>query len=348
VSLEHALIRQRAARLERVKEYTVDSSDEGFEKDQFAEQAPLTLFEDAVVSTFFLAIMGGPLLLSASFFVLLLLGSWTQLATHIVITLALAFHPVPKASTDNAANPFVIKLSRMVYRYFTYRYMWSGDAWEKVRTGPAWIGASPPHGALPIANLLCMPSINLATRPFVGAPASIVFHTPFLRYIFFLGSCEVSSKPMVAAVHRGECVGMVPDGIAGIFTVKQDEEVVALKTRKGLARLMLRTGTPVLPAYSLGNTKAFGCWFDSFGIMEWLSRKVKASLFIPYGRYGLPIPFRCNITMIFGEPIIVEQVENPTQEQIDVLHLRLLDAWQSLFETHKSSLGWGKMVLKFV
>lgn len=153
------------------------------------------------------------------------------------------------------------------------------------------------------------------------------------------------------------CVGIVPDGVAGIFkhnsasngrrlgpkgpkalkslenqrqkergTVfstdfRGQKELVAMKDRKGIARLALRSGTPVLPAYSFGNTaaprfargleafvrvkafiravhgafEAFSCWYDSFGILESFSRKAQASIFFFWGRFGLPIPRRTQV-----------------------------------------------------
>ena len=114
---------------------------------------------------------------------------------------------------------------------------------------------------------------------------------------------------------------------------------------------MLKTGTTLLPAYSIGNTSAFDVWHDRFGIMEAISRRLKVSVFWPTGRFGLPIPFRTNITMLFSSPIRVEPVPKgtePTPEQIDEVHGRILDAMKELFDKHKACLGWGHKELKFV
>ena len=51
-----------------------------------------------------------------------------------------------------------------------------------------------PHGVLPFANLLGMLGINSFSfvGTFVGAPASVVYRTPFLRYLTLLGpNCDV-------------------------------------------------------------------------------------------------------------------------------------------------------------
>ena len=99
-------------------------------------------------------------------------------------------------------------------------------------------------------------------------------------------------------IGRGQCVGLVPDGIAGIFRCTRTAETVYLKERKGLAKLSLQTGTPLVAAYSFGNTDCFTCLYDSWGVMERLSRKAQASIFLFYGRFGLMIPRRVNISCV--------------------------------------------------
>jgi hypothetical protein len=49
----------------------------------------------------------------------------------------------------------------------------------------------------------------------------------------------------------------VPDGIAGIFQQNEDDEVVFLKNRKGLAKLCLKHGIPLVPAYSMVTQQKF-------------------------------------------------------------------------------------------
>ena len=100
----------------------------------------------------------------------------------------------------------------------------------------------------------------------------------------------------------------------------------------------------------LGNTEAFSAWFDPLGIMEKISRKLQASLFIYWGRFGLPIPHRTPITMLVGDPIEVPpggKVEKPSQADIDDMHERILAGIKDTFDTHKAALGWAHKVMKF-
>lgn len=298
-----------------------------------------------MLSAFFV-LMGGPLTLIGVGLACLLIGSWLSCILWFAVFVVLAFHPLPDCSVALRESWFAVAL----YKYFSYRFVWSDDDDQATQQcAQAWYGAGPPHGVLPLANLLSIPGINsFAFRPFVGAPASVVFKTPFLRYMTLFGSVDVSGKTMAKTTAAGTCVGIVPDGIAGIFKTKETDEVVYLKNRKGLAKLALRTGTPILPAYSIGNTAVFDAWFDSFGVMEWLSRKAQASIFVYWGRFGLPLPRRVNITMLFGRPIMVDKVAEPTDEQIDALHEQYLNQIHRLFDTHKAALGWGHKTIRFV
>ena len=271
--------------------------------------------------------MGGPLLLLPSLLAVLVYGSWTAVAAWIFIVVFLAAHPVPACAESLRSS----SLAMALYRYFSYRFVWSGDAKAAGEQVGAWIGAGPPHGVLPFANVLSIPAINtFSFCKFVGAGASVVAHTPFLRYMALFGMIDVSAKSIARSIGAGVCVGTVPDGIAGIFKCSESAEVVEpktrtarractppcthaslhaltpagthpqvvkLKTRKGLAKLALKTGTPIVPAYSVGNTAAYTAVFDRWGVLEALSRKAQASIFLYWGRFGLPIPRRANVTI---------------------------------------------------
>jgi len=159
----------------------------------------------------------------------------------------------------------------------------------------------------------------------------------------------VSAKEITKAVGKGFSIGIVVDGIAGIFRNNHDDEVVAIKDRKGLAKLALRTGTPLVAAYSVGNTEVFRAGFDPWGGMEWLSRKLQASLFFLWGRWYLPVPMRRNVALLFGKPIMVKKKapEDITQADVDEIHAKLLASMREIFDQHKCHLGIGHKKLVF-
>lgn len=334
-------------RLKYIRKHLTISSDVPFEVGQFDKKAPITATESLSVMLFFVAVMGGPVATLAANAYALLFGTWSTLAGILGATAVLSLHPLP-----DPASMCTINFTLSLYKYFSYRWMWTDDDCEQCDALQGWIGAGGPHGVLPVANVLSMPAINAFTpNRFIGASASVVLRTPFLRYMTCLGgACDVSSETLRRETRKGTCIGIVADGIAGIFKNRGGpEEIMALKTRKGLARLSVKTGIPVVPAYSLGNTAVYTPWFDSFGIMENLSRKLQVSIFLFWGRFGLPIPRRTNINMLLGKPILPQKVDEvPTDGAIDDMHERLLRGITELFNQHKASCGWGHRNMRFV
>uniref|UniRef100_A0A7S1ZEZ1 Acyltransferase n=1 Tax=Ditylum brightwellii TaxID=49249 RepID=A0A7S1ZEZ1_9STRA len=322
-----------------------------FPPNSLTTPSPITLSEEVTAIIMLLIIIGGPLLWIWSTIAALLFGSWKIRTAAVLISTILAYHPLP-SSPEFSEKAMASTYTQCLYKYFSYRFVWKNDALQKVQNAEPFLAAGPPHGVLPIANLLSIPGTNvLGCMKFVGAPASIVFRTPFLRYMTLYPSIHVDRASIIKnIVENGTSTGLVPDGIAGIFKQSDHAEVVALKHRKGMARLALSTGTPIIPAYSFNNTAAFSAWWDPYGILENISRKMQASLFLYWGRFGCcPIPRRVQITMVYGEPIRVDKVEggNPTVEQVDELHERILDGIRDCFESHKHALGLGEKELIF-
>eukprot|EP00978_Attheya_sp_CCMP212_P041844 scaffold245331_cov48-Attheya_sp.AAC.4 len=332
----------------RVIPTLVRLSDGPFEPNSLDQPASITFVEEATAVFLLCVCMGGPLIWIFSTLYALLFGSWTLRTWAMLFYIVLAYHPMPSSAF---VHRFITsRYTQALYRYFSYRMVWTDSNLEDAQSNGPWIGAGPPHGVLPFANVLSIPAINsIMGKKFAGAPANIVFRTPFLRYLTgFYPSVPVSRTSIAKTIAKGTSVGLVPDGIAGIFRQNSHVEVVALKHRRGLARHALRHGTTILPAYSFGNTSAFGSWWDRFGLLEWASRKMQASVFIYWGRFGLPIPRRVQITMVFGTLIKVTKVEcEPTEEQIQQLHEHILAGIRDCFESHKHALGWGDKELVF-
>lgn len=334
-------------RLKYIRKHLVVTSDKPFESGQFANKAPITTGESAAVIAFFSVMLVGPIATILAILYSSFTGSWARLFGVLGTSTALALHPMPDPEKMTTVN-FTLSL----YKYFSYRFFWVDDIVEQIDATKGWVGAGGPHGVLPLANVLSIPAINACSpNRFIGGAASVVLNTPFLRCMgMFGGVCDVSAKSLARETKKGVCVGIVPDGIAGIFKNKGGpEEIMSLKNKKGLAKLSLKTGIPLVPAYSLGNTGVYTPLFDGFGVMEKLSRALQVSIFGFYGRFGLPIPRRTNISLLLGEPIKPSKVEDsPPQSTVDEMHELLLARITETFDTHKGACGWGQRILKFV
>ncbi|CAE7761259.1 mogat2-a, partial [Symbiodinium pilosum] len=118
---------------------------------------------------------------------------------------------------------------------------------------------------------------------------------------------------------------IVPGGIAEIFLMRPDLEQVFIKSRKGFIRLALQAGVDVVPVYGLGHTQLFTMLDKSSGLggfMMRMSRRLKVSLPLSYGRLGMPlIPYSKPVAALVGKPIRIDTPEpNPSNERVDELH----------------------------
>ena len=141
--------------------------------------------------------------------------------------------------------------------------------------------------------------------------------------------------------------GISSGGIAEIFETNSavGTETIILRSRRGIARMALHHGVPIIPGYFFGNSKALNVWYDKQGLMQWLSRKLRMSLVFFSGRFGLPIPYRTPLLAVFSAPFQVKQNLNPTDKDITDVMDRLEKEIKTLFDTHKAAFGWENVQL---
>jgi 1-acyl-sn-glycerol-3-phosphate acyltransferase len=123
-----------------------------------------------------------------------------------------------------------------------------------------------------------------------------------------------------------------------------------VKNRKGIVKIALRTGTPLVPVYAFGHTQLWDVVSDPFGFLERISIALDVSFVLGFGRWGWPLgpAKRKPVLVACGEPIVCPKVDEPTQVLIDEFHAKLVDGYQQVFEQHKRAFGWGHKQLKIV
>jgi 2-acylglycerol O-acyltransferase 2 len=124
---------------------------------------------------------------------------------------------------------------------------------------------------------------------------------------------------------------------------------LTLGHRRGFVRLAMKYGADLVPVFSFGENELFlqvdnpeGSWLRKF--QNGFKEKFGFSPVAFHGRgifnYSLGLmPFRKAITAVVGKPIHVEKVEKPTDEQVEVMHQKYIDALVALFEETKLEYG---------
>jgi hypothetical protein len=128
----------------------------GFEKDSHTRQSSIAWHEEAACMVVMGLWLGGPLVTFFGPIYLVLFGTTTQLCYFLAVVLVLALHPLPNLEDYLNKSAF----SLWLYKYFSYRIMWSGDAYDKAQTSPPWVGAAGPHSVMPFGSVLSIPGIN--------------------------------------------------------------------------------------------------------------------------------------------------------------------------------------------
>merc|ERR1740130_1016073 len=181
--------------------------------------------------------------------------------------------------------------------------------------------------------------------------APILLRLPLIgHYMKSIGYIPAKSKNILDALTKKDVnVGIILDGIDGMFHSTNDDEVGAILKRKGIIKIALKAGVPIIPCYGFGHTQLYDIYVDPFGILQYFSKKLNMSLTPFFGRYGWfmgPPKRNVAVTVCLGEPIYppssTSNDENKnnsdiiTQDQIDLYHTKLLDGFTTVFETHKS------------
>jgi 2-acylglycerol O-acyltransferase 2 len=182
-------------------------------------------------------------------------------------------------------------------------------------------------------------------KPVGGGVASVLLRLPLMRQICTWTGCIPASY---ADLKRGllkESQQIVVEGIAGIFAVRDNfrnplVQTIDLSNRKGFAKLALQTGAAVVPVYCFGANDTFALAGGEKGsLLYWLSRKLRVSLTLFYGQFGLPIPFAADLCIVHGEVCEVKQCDSPTAEQIDALHAQFVSSLAKAFDQGKAAAG---------
>eukprot|EP00727_Mastigamoeba_balamuthi_P001623 m51a1_g11458 putative mono- or diacylglycerol acyltransferase (768) ;mRNA; r:1297-4143 len=214
-----------------------------------------------------------------------------------------------------------------------------------------YIFAEVPHGVFPVGLLLASSLIFnhdlmpvFGTRPAVAAVADVVLALPVWRQVFGMLGVVSASRKSLERVSKTHNICIVPGGVAEMAITSHDAERVYLKKRKGFVKFALRHGFDLVPCFHFGNSQIIH--MHESRLLQWLSRKLRFSLLLFWGRWGLPIPYPAHILEVVAPPIHVERVEEPTEQQINELHDRFVKELIALFERHKHRVGWTDRTLE--
>jgi Diacylglycerol acyltransferase len=174
-------------------------------------------------------------------------------------------------------------------------------------------------------------------------PSKIVTHT-MVKYVPIFSDllrqihCIFSDFEEIKKTLQNESITIVIGGVDEMRRLKHKVIELVIKRRKGIFKLALETGTPIVPVLTYGEVELFPETDDKFlaYLNKYLFDKFRISL--PFPSYeslknwaNLAIRPLDPIFTYTGKPIYVKKIENPTQKHITALRNVYIKQVRELF-----------------
>lgn len=187
------------------------------------------------------------------------------------------------------------------------------------------------------------------------------FYFPLVREIFLSwGMSNASAENLNYLLSQTNDVGatenddgftsngtfLVFGGAHEAFYSSPNTYKIILNKRKGFVRIAIQNGVGLVPSIAFGDTDCYDTNKKEPGSfireMQELVKKYTTVAPVLFNGRGLfqhyfgILPKRRPLTLVIGEPILLEKNPTPTKEQIDKVHSLFRQRLLDLFETHKS------------
>jgi len=193
-----------------------------------------------------------------------------------------------------------------------------------------------PHGLFSTSHFLHTTTnyTNWPTTLRTVNPAglSAIQWVPFGKEILsYLSAIPSDYHTMKQALEKGNSISVAAGGMREMLG-----EHYIIKRRRGIFKMAIETGTPIVPILSFGEEKLFTIVEIDPRIQKWLE-KFDICICIPTLRsvskwFGmLHYPLKDPIISVAGKPIPVEQKDNPTEDDIAALRNTYIEALRELF-----------------
>jgi len=188
------------------------------------------------------------------------------------------------------------------------------------------------------------PGIELRT---LGATP--MFWIPGSRELcLWMGAVDAAKATALRCLNKFSLM-VYPGGSAEIFLTDPNSNLTTLVARKGFIKLALQTGSDIVPAFVFGEKWVYRRLHLPRVVQNFFMKTLRLPLIIFWGQWFTWLPFQRPLSVVFGTPIPVSKIAEPSNEQIDELFTRYITAIQSIFDRYKSVYGYAsgeKLVIK--
>jgi len=204
-----------------------------------------------------------------------------------------------------------------------------------------------PHGALPISAIMQFASedwdstlpVSVHREKLRVLVASFCFHIPVLRD-FYLGAGFVDAAKFSAraVLDQGRSIMIFPGGASEAKFCGPHTDALVLHSRTGFVRLALERGLALVPCFTFGETDvlpfASGVDIDSSLFQFQSSMQKLIGLNVDPRMPLVPIE-DYPVWTVVGTPLVVPQIEHPSEEDVQLWLGNYIRALSALHQTHQ-------------
>lgn len=209
-----------------------------------------------------------------------------------------------------------------------------------------------PHGIWPMGQFLSclhipkLTGVSWEEKMICGTGADMVFMFPFVRHVMsWLGTHTASRKSFSKIFKTYGWGAVIAGGIAEMFLGTSSQEGIFIKKRRNTVKMAIQEGAHIIPGFFFGNSRIFHVVGGETGdgkdtsyiakLLQKLSRTLKASIVIFYGRHFLPVPLRTPLKMCTGNVIRVKQNPDPSDEYIQEVLDQVIAEMKRIYASDK-------------
>ncbi|KAH3683598.1 hypothetical protein WICPIJ_005445 [Wickerhamomyces pijperi] len=228
-----------------------------------------------------------------------------------------------------------------------------GESNRLQKTGPTYIFGLHPHGVISLSGFGAVGTNGAEwSSVFPGVPVCLMtllnqFYIPFYRdYLLALGITSSGKENALEILKQGFSLGIVVGGAQESLLAKPDSNDIVLNKRKGFIKLALETGNVgLVPCFCFGENDLYNILEpgeNSFGqsFQLWLKRVSGFTIPFFHARgifnydFGL-LPYRRDVNIVIGEPIIVPFLPSASSAEIDKYHNLYVAGLRKIFADNK-------------
>lgn len=188
-------------------------------------------------------------------------------------------------------------------------------------------------------------------RLFVHSLLASVF--PVVKdWLRSLGFLPATRAKMLALLREGECAAIVPGGVREVvWAGRVDRERLYLSGVYGFVAVAIKTGAPLVPVYTFGESLSTGPDFvPGFELRRRFAYYLEAPVrYVSLCQRWLVTFPNGRLVTVVGDPVDVGPAcDNPSRERVRETHARYCEALLRLIEETKEEAGYGTQVTEIV